>query len=155
MFFCVDLCRNLRSVSLSRPLTASNGPAFTDETLFGNRRASYLQVCDRDEEQAMTSAPTKFDTNHFCPIEALCPLDRVTVDTRLGGRYVPDISDRELFSQRFLWSRGIRSRSLQIAVVLAVLAARAQTRQCAAYTQLLIRMSAICYALRMKDFIAI
>ncbi|PBK91149.1 hypothetical protein ARMGADRAFT_1166538 [Armillaria gallica] len=32
--------------------------------------------------------------NNFCPTEALCPLDRDTVDAK--GRYVPDISDREL-----------------------------------------------------------
>ncbi|SJL04296.1 uncharacterized protein ARMOST_07657 [Armillaria ostoyae] len=32
--------------------------------------------------------------NNFCPTEALCPLDRDTVDAE--GRYVPDISDREL-----------------------------------------------------------
>ncbi len=32
--------------------------------------------------------------NNTCPIEALCPLDRDTVDAK--GRYVPDISDQEL-----------------------------------------------------------
>ncbi|PBK72063.1 hypothetical protein ARMSODRAFT_853472, partial [Armillaria solidipes] len=35
----------------------------------------------------------KCDTN-ICPVEALCSLDRNTLDAR--GRYVPDISDREL-----------------------------------------------------------
>ncbi|KAK0431166.1 hypothetical protein EV421DRAFT_1678868, partial [Armillaria borealis] len=35
----------------------------------------------------------KCDTKS-CPIEALCPLDRDTLDAR--GRYVPDISDQEL-----------------------------------------------------------
>ncbi|PBL01546.1 hypothetical protein ARMGADRAFT_220352 [Armillaria gallica] len=31
-----------------------------------------------------------------CPVEALCPLDRDALDA--GGRYVPDISDRELIA---------------------------------------------------------
>ncbi|PBK72044.1 hypothetical protein ARMSODRAFT_1016043 [Armillaria solidipes] len=35
----------------------------------------------------------KCDTKS-CPVKALCPLDRDTLDA--GGRYVPDISDREL-----------------------------------------------------------
>ncbi|PBK72049.1 hypothetical protein ARMSODRAFT_1016046 [Armillaria solidipes] len=42
---------------------------------------------------AKHSQKPKCDTNS-CPVEALCPLDRDTLDAE--GRYVPDISDREL-----------------------------------------------------------
>ncbi len=42
---------------------------------------------------AKHSLKSKCDTKS-CPVEALCPLDRDTLDAE--GRYVPDISDREL-----------------------------------------------------------
>ncbi|KAK0437249.1 uncharacterized protein EV420DRAFT_1219552, partial [Desarmillaria tabescens] len=39
------------------------------------------------------TAKSKYSRN-FCPVEALCPIDRDTKD--VDGRWIPDISDREL-----------------------------------------------------------
>ncbi|PBL01571.1 hypothetical protein ARMGADRAFT_1071119 [Armillaria gallica] len=82
--------------------------------------------------------------NNICPIEALCPLDRDTVDAK--GCYVPESATESstLFSQRFLRSMGIRLHLSQTGVTLAVLAAIAKTWECAAYIQILIPMSEMC-----------
>ncbi len=92
----------------------------------------------------------KYDTKS-CPVEAVCPLNRDTLDTR--GRYVPDIRDRELDA---LFTEISRVKGRKITFIADSCYAssfpRHPRQKCAAYTTLLVLMSTICRALDTKNW---
>ncbi|KAK0437250.1 uncharacterized protein EV420DRAFT_1216131, partial [Desarmillaria tabescens] len=65
------------------------------EIQLGNNIIIYYAGHGSSYQCSMHSATAKSKcSRNFCPVEALCPIDRDTKDA--DGRWIPDISDREI-----------------------------------------------------------